>query len=908
MSGNQTTEVGLPAGTKVGKYQILQRLAIGGQAIVYKAHDQMLDRFVAIKQISTHLAEDPKFLERFQREAQILAKLGAEQSTVVNVLDMIQDERGLFMVMEFVAGHTLEDSLQDNPGPVETKAVLAILWRLVAGLHAVHQAGVIHRDLKPGNIIIGAGLKCKIMDFGVAATKDGQTSMVLGTTKYMAPELYEGKDVDARADMYSLGFITYEMLLGRTKFNELFADVVRDKHSEHLRWMKWHGNESLTAPPLHELRPELPRPLSDIVAKMMAKKPADRYTNMEELGRLIKTSFTPRPAGAAGQGGHHHKKRANARPEAPAKLSAFTDDEPSLDYQPLATTPLPKRQLSLKTKLIIAGAISICLVAGLATALIISRSGEEQRNRKIAAAYTDIYKLYEDQQFAKAAAGFDDFINNYPKSPIIPRAKIYQHLAAGKAAVEQAEAATDDKAKEEKWKTASEEGDHAYATLREAQAAGATEWTEKVEADVKAFQSSRPVRKQFQEDMDKARAHLASNAFDDARKDLASCPDTGIQSRRDQRLSLLKEIDTQECEFKYRSGIAQAKDAMAKNDFVIANDDLARTASMLNKDDKFKQLTEARLEAMKKEVEVLQKKLASTSEFSKDMVDAEQALNDAQGLKASDPARALARKADALTALKNANGLQPSTELADRITAVDAELAYDDGMNQLARQDFDEAKKAFKKSLAIKELPQAKAELEKLEGRQKRKELLDEADKASQAKDWQKALDKYTAALAASDDGPDAKEIHNDIAECKYNLKIAAAKKLAEQHKYPEASSALEDARQLMPEKAPDVGTLQAAFNHQRDYETGLALVNNYMKKKQYAEAIAKLKKMDASAQVQDLLKQAQYEQLLDLGRSAMDQTRYNEAKAYFKQAQGYKDTAEIQTLISQAQEKINQK
>jgi len=436
MSSNQTTEVGLPAGTKVGKYQILQRLAIGGQAIVYKAHDPMLDRFVAIKQISTHLAEDPKFLERFQREAQILAKLGAEQSTVVNVLDMIQDERGLFMVMEFVAGHTMEDSLQDNPGPVETRAVLAILWRLAAGLHAVHQAGVIHRDLKPGNIIIGAGLKCKIMDFGVAATKDGQTSMVLGTTKYMAPELYEGKDVDARADMYSLGFITYEMLLGRTKFNELFADVVRDKHSEHLRWMKWHGNESLTAPPLHELRPELPRPLSDIVAKMMAKKPADRYTSMEELGRLIKTSFTPKPAGAASEGGHHHRKRT--RPKTPAKLSAFTDDEPSLDYQPLATAPLPKKQLSLKTKLIIAGAMSFCLVGALAWAIFHFKAVEDRRNNEIVAAYKDAYNLYDEQLFAKAAASFEDFINAYPKSPIVAKAKIYQHLAAGKAAVEQA--------------------------------------------------------------------------------------------------------------------------------------------------------------------------------------------------------------------------------------------------------------------------------------------------------------------------------------------------------------------------------------------------------------------------------------------------------------------------------------
>ena len=288
----QADGVGYPPGTRIGKYEIAERLGMGGQAIVYKAHDPLLDRYVAIKQISSHLAENPEFIEHFRKEAQILAKLATSQPALVTIHELIQEERGLFIVMEFVSGSTLETMLNGSPGPVEPKAVLQILWRLAGGLHAVHSAGVIHRDIKPGNIIIGEGLKVKIADFGVAAMSDGQTLMALGTTKYMAPELYGGKTVDARADMYSLGFIAYKMLLGRAKFNEVFADVVRDKSTEALRWMKWHGNEQVNAPALNELNPAIPKPLADIVATMMVKNPDHRIASMEQLGRAIKASFS----------------------------------------------------------------------------------------------------------------------------------------------------------------------------------------------------------------------------------------------------------------------------------------------------------------------------------------------------------------------------------------------------------------------------------------------------------------------------------------------------------------------------------------------------------------------------------------------------------------------------------------
>ncbi|MFW6066477.1 MAG: serine/threonine-protein kinase, partial [Planctomycetota bacterium] len=277
----QGHDVGLPPGAKIGKYEVRERLGIGGQAIVYRCYDPLLDREVAIKQISSHLAADEDFLNRFRREAQILARVGSTQPAVIDIHELLEDENGLFIVMEYVRGHTLAQTLNDTPGPVEPKAAVQLIWRLAAALHDVHAAGIVHRDLKPGNIIITPSLRPKITDFGLAAAGSEQTSMLMGTTKYMAPELFEGKPADARADIYSLGFIAYEMLLGREKFNEVFADVVRDKHAAAMRWMKWHGNEKVQAPPLHELNPSVPRALSDIVAGMIAKDPDERFQSME---------------------------------------------------------------------------------------------------------------------------------------------------------------------------------------------------------------------------------------------------------------------------------------------------------------------------------------------------------------------------------------------------------------------------------------------------------------------------------------------------------------------------------------------------------------------------------------------------------------------------------------------------
>ncbi|MCL2701715.1 MAG: protein kinase [Phycisphaerae bacterium] len=887
MSSNQTSDVGLPAGSKVGKYEIIQRLAIGGQGIVYKARDPMLDRFVAIKQMAAHLAADPTFEERFKREAQILAKLGSEQSAVVTVLDTIQDERGLFMVMEFVAGHTLEDSLHDNPGPVETKAVLAILWRLAAGLYTVHQAGVIHRDIKPGNIIIGPSLRCKIMDFGVAATSDAQTSMVLGTTKYMAPELYESKRVDARADMYSLGFITYEMLLGREKFNELFADIVRDKHSEHLRWMKWHGNESQTATPLHELRPELPRAISDIVMKMMAKNPEARYASMEELGKEIKTGFAPRAA-ASGSG-----KRKSSRRRSKSAVAAAASVDLLLDNPPL-TAPLPKKTLSLRTKLLAAGAAAVCLVSLLAVAMVMGRQGDEDARRQTQATYDDAERLYKEQNFAEAALKFEEVAPKLPREDGY-RAGMKKRLALAQAAVLLAEATTNPAEQAGHWKAAEEERKRAENALPDAQREWPRQaWVSDIDKEIRDLNSSYSKRLHFQKMVDKARGELAGKRFEDALKTLAGA-DTAIASRRELRQAMIREIGEAWFEDEYAEYMGLAETARAGGEYERARDEMGKTERLLAGDRK-SAVAAGRHKAMTDQVDQFKKALNADRDFRQHLDKAAAAL-------------AGRRKDEALASLQAADKMKPDAERGRQIKELRAEIEYDKGMALRAAGRTAEAKEAFEDSLAIHPTKAAQDALDGIDSADKLSQLLREAKDAFDDEEYAEALAKNEAALKVvqAGDAKQAADIRANIAECRYFLKLASAKTLIEQRKYAEAEKELADAFRLQADH-PEADDLLAWMTQRRDYEEAVAAAQGFLTRKDYTrarDAAQKAREIDDTQEVQDLAKQIEYEQALGFGKTAMEQMRYAEAKAYFRQAQGYKDTTEVQELIQQADEKI---
>jgi hypothetical protein len=279
----------LKPGAKLGKYEVREQIGAGGMAVLYKAHDAMLDRFVAIKQIAPHLAQDERFVERFRTEAQTLAKLSSSQANIVSVYELIQQDGQLFLIMELVEGTTLRAIMDRGPVPLQT--ALGVLLSTALGLKAMHTQGIVHRDLTPANIMMAKDGALKITDFGLIGHSGGKTSLPMGTTKYMAPEMFTGAPVDARADLYSLGMIAYEMLVGPEKYGEAFKDVLRDEKAQQVRWMHWHSNPTLKPTPLRDLQPGVPPLVAKIIERMMDKDPAKRFATADQIVRWLRRIF-----------------------------------------------------------------------------------------------------------------------------------------------------------------------------------------------------------------------------------------------------------------------------------------------------------------------------------------------------------------------------------------------------------------------------------------------------------------------------------------------------------------------------------------------------------------------------------------------------------------------------------------
>jgi serine/threonine-protein kinase len=260
--------------THLGHYEIVAELGRGGMGVVYKGFEPALNRFVAIKELSPSLAHDPQLVERFLREARSMAALNDPH--IIQIYFIGQENGQPFFVMEFVEGDSLSGLLK-REGRLQPEVALKILYQTAQGLATAHDAGVIHRDIKPGNLMLSARGQVKIADFGIAlATQDISkkltgTGEFVGTPGYLSPEVCLGKPVDQRSDVFSLGIVLFEMLSGKTPFSD----------------------ESPLGLMLEVVKAEIPdvRQLNDGVdaqaAAMLAKDPADRFQNCHDLAAAL---------------------------------------------------------------------------------------------------------------------------------------------------------------------------------------------------------------------------------------------------------------------------------------------------------------------------------------------------------------------------------------------------------------------------------------------------------------------------------------------------------------------------------------------------------------------------------------------------------------------------------------------
>ncbi|HEU4867295.1 MAG TPA: Stk1 family PASTA domain-containing Ser/Thr kinase [Actinomycetota bacterium] len=266
----------LPGKHYGGRYEVKGSIASGGMAEVFVARDSMLDRLVALKLMHPEFARNEAFIERFRREAQAAASLNDPR--IVAIYDWGSDAGTYFIVMEYVEGNTLAEIIKAS-GPLPISKATKIAIDVLGGLHLAHLKGIVHRDVKPANIAITVGGQIKVMDFGIArAAHDGamtvtQTGMVIGTASYFSPEQAQGKPVDARSDIYSVGIVLYEMLTGVVPFKGESPVAVAYKHVT-----------EDPAPP-RSLAEDIPPALEAVVMKAISKNPDNRYQTALEMCR-----------------------------------------------------------------------------------------------------------------------------------------------------------------------------------------------------------------------------------------------------------------------------------------------------------------------------------------------------------------------------------------------------------------------------------------------------------------------------------------------------------------------------------------------------------------------------------------------------------------------------------------------
>jgi serine/threonine protein kinase len=303
-----------------GRYRLDGRLGFGGMSTVHLALDLRLERQVAVKLLAEHLADDPTFVSRFQREAQAAARL--VHPNIVQVFDSGQDERTAqyFIVMEYIEGSSGAEILRDD-GWLEVEEALSIIEQACEGLHYAHRHGVVHRDVKPGNLLRAREGDVKLADFGIAkATEESsitQVGSVLGTAAYLAPEQARGEEAGPRADLYALGVVTYQLISGRLPYeaSSLTELALKQQQEE--------------PPTLDTVVAAVGPELADAVAIALALDPLDRYSTAREMGRALRD-------GANGI--------APAEPRAPARGSPPTQAT-SVLASGRRSTP-PKRALA----------------------------------------------------------------------------------------------------------------------------------------------------------------------------------------------------------------------------------------------------------------------------------------------------------------------------------------------------------------------------------------------------------------------------------------------------------------------------------------------------------------------------------------------------------------------------------
>ena len=381
-----------------GRYRLDSRLGFGGMSTVHLAFDRRLERRVAVKLLAEHLAEDPTFVSRFQREAQAAARL--VHPNVVQVFDSGLDERTgqHFIVMEYIEGQSCAEILRDH-GWVEVEEAVSIVEQACEGLHYAHRNGVVHRDVKPGNLLRAREGEVKLADFGIAkATEQSsitQVGSVLGTAAYLAPEQARGEEAGPSADLYALGVVAYQLISGRLPYEaaSLTELALKQQREE--------------PPTLDTLVAAVNPELADAVAIALALDPRERYRSAREMGRAVADAQHGIAPGEPTRGtpGRHATEATTvlaagtqSHGRAPTRAGSSAPRQPRPGPAPQRAQPpaaAPRRRAGRGRRRLLGALVALLLLAGAIVAVVIATAPATTRIKLTNVGYSDAERVAE---------------------------------------------------------------------------------------------------------------------------------------------------------------------------------------------------------------------------------------------------------------------------------------------------------------------------------------------------------------------------------------------------------------------------------------------------------------------------------------------------------------------------------
>ena len=690
--GAETLTATLQPGAKLGNYRIVEQLGAGGTSVVYKGRDDLLGRDVAVKQVRLSGEPDDEALRRsVTSEAHVQKQAAAaEPDRLVQLIDVVDEQRGLFLISEFVDGSSLEQELARNPEPMDIKRAVGILAATAQALAAIHARKIIHRDLKPGNILLTNSGGLKIADFGLATSMSEQQLMSLGSVRYMAPELLRGEAADGRADLYALGIIAYEMLAGRRQFDSAFRMVVRDQRNQAMRWVKWHTNPRAKVAPIRELRNDVPDAIGELVDRLMDKSPDRRVPTAHDVVEAIRRHYAGEAPDTASAGSAMPPPPTATAPD-PAALSGGGD-----------TAPVPKRS---KTPIVLTALLLLwVLVAGGIAFFMVQQEGSarEQAQQQARQNLRDAQQTYRQGNFSEALNTYQQLTDNWPESSTIGRhARAGMLLTEGRLSLER------------------EEYDNAREKLRQLEQMNIADG-----AQVRDLLEEAENRGAFSNAMERIEQLIGENQFGQARQQLRQWRGLALTSEEEDRLEAVS---------------AKLEDQQVQREREQVLDRANQLAEQGQRNEAISLLEEALERAPSPALQQRLDELSAGRTYDQAVADAE-------------AAEAAGEFSEAIGAYREALTIRQNEQIEQKLKSLQSQAALREGLRLLNEGKPDEAEAALMRSLRYEDNPQAREALANIETTSRRLSFIRDGDEAFASGDYEAAIAQYRNAMKLGTD------------------------------------------------------------------------------------------------------------------------------------------------------------